>query len=482
MLLLPWRRNARTTAPARITAAALVGSAATVAALFATNVIPVPTWALPGIDVASHQHPGGSAIDWNAVAASGQKFAFVKATEGTGYTNPFFVSDSIKAQQAGIVPGSYHYAKPGQTDPRAEARFYASALTTGPQPSLPPTLDLEENGGLDPTALQNWVREWIDEIKTLTGRDPILYTYHSFWIQSMGNTTEFSEYPLWLAYYDSNLPNQIPGGWKEVTFWQYTGSGNAAGVQTQVDLNEYYGSDEQLQQLAGKLSAKSQTGKNAEALKPVRDVVKGEADVVNKIEHLTGVDIPLTTDFVMLLLGVIGGRVSPETLITQGAQQLQNGNLGSSEGVGAQADQVSGSIKAGQEGLAAITALAKAFQEFNKSGGQVPLDALLPLLQGQAAKGGNVDVSQLLKLLQQYGNTQNWNAKLQNGQVAADPNAMQELATEASKATPTPAGKKAAQQLPQLIKGAGAQAKAPAAPKNPAAPSAGAPTTGAPAK
>lgn len=460
MLLLPWRRNARTTAPARITAAALVGSAATVAALFATNVIPVPTWALPGIDVASHQHPGGAAIDWNAVAASGQKFAFVKATEGVGYTNPYFVSDSIKAQEAGIVPGSYHYAKPGTGSPRAEARFYASALTTGPQPSLPPVLDLEETGGLDPVSLQNWVREWIDEIKILTGRDPIIYTYYAFWMQQMGNTTEFSEYPLWLAYYNTQLPNQIPGGWDEVTFWQYSGSGSAAGVQTQVDLNEYYGSDAQLQQLAQKMSTDSKAGKDAAALKPIRDIVKDEAGVVNKVEHLTGVDVPLTTDFVMLLLGVIGGRVSPETLLTQGAQQLQGTAMGSSEGA-PQPDQVSGSVKAGQEGLKAVTALAKAFQEFNKSGGQVPIDALLPLLQGAAGSagaggagaGGQINVSQLLKLLQQFGGTQNWNAKLQSGQVSADPNAMQELADEAAKAVPTPAGKKAAQQLPQLVQG-----------------------------
>ena len=318
-------------------------------------------------------------------------------------------------------------------------------------------LDLEETGGLDAVALQNWVREWIDEIKTLTGRDPIIYTYYAFWIQNMGNTTEFSEYPLWLAYYDSNLPNQLPGGWKEVTFWQYSGSGKTSGVQSDVDLNEYYGSDEQLQQLAGKMGASSPAGKNAAALKPIRDAVKGEAGVVNKVEKLTGVDIPLTTDFVMLLLGVVGGRVSPETLMTQGAQQLKGGNMGSSEGGLPQGDQISGSVKAGQEGLAAVTALAKAFQEFNKSGGQVPIDALLPLLQGQAGNGGQINVSQLLKLLQQFGGTQNWNAKLQNGEVPADPNAMKELADEASKAVPTPAGKEAAQQLPQLVNGNGAQ-------------------------
>ena len=153
MRSLPWRRHARTTTPARLTATVLFGSAATVAALVATDVLPSPSWAdLDGIDVAGHQHPGGSAIDWQTVADSGQSFAFIKATEGTGYTNPYFSSDSAKASAAGVTPGSYHYAKP-EYDARSQARYYASVLSTGVNPSLPPTLDLEETGGLGPEQL-----------------------------------------------------------------------------------------------------------------------------------------------------------------------------------------------------------------------------------------------------------------------------------------------------------------------------------------
>ena len=133
MRSLPWRRHAHRTTPARLTATVLLGSAATVAALVATDVLPVPSWALDGIDVASHQHPGGAAIDWDAVAASGQSFAFIKATEGTGYGNPYFSADSAKAAAAGITPGSYHYAKP-EMDARTQARFYASELATGASP------------------------------------------------------------------------------------------------------------------------------------------------------------------------------------------------------------------------------------------------------------------------------------------------------------------------------------------------------------
>lgn len=526
MLSLPWRRSARKTTPARITAAALLGSAATVATLVATDIVPVPSWALPGVDVASHQHPGGvSAIDWQAVAASGQKFAFIKATEATGYVNPFFSTDSFKAQEAGIMPGSYHYAKPSIGSARAQAQYYAATLATGPQPSLPPVLDLEESGGLTVEQLQQWVREFVDEIRIQTGRDPIMYTYYSFWIDKMGDTTEFSHLPLWLAYYSDTLPEYIPGGWDQPTFWQYSDSGSVNGIQTKVDLNEYNGNDAELQALAESSPSGTMVGDVAQDLEPVREATVEEAQIANQIEQATGVDVPLTNDFLMLLLGVAGGRIPPEALIDQGAKELekqaqdvdteelaaqgaelaQNAQAAADEhaaangeGQGTSAALKQGEIAAGvanngevveapgqapaqdpaQVGqqaqhnaaeapahnaaqapatggaqeesrsatkeadnsravLSALTALAGALNDINHSGKEIPVDALLAVAQN--AKDG-IKVGDLLKLLQTFGETQDWHSKLSSGQVEADPNALQNLAQAAGHVKVAPAG------------------------------------------
>lgn len=335
MLSISRRRTARTTVPARLTAVTLFGSAATVAALIATDVVPVPSWALDGIDVASHQHPDGAAIDWQRVADSGQSFAFIKASEGTGYVNPYFSSDSAKAAAAGVTPGSYHYAKPGLTDPRAEARHYAATLTTGTQPSLPPVLDIEESGGLPPEELQNWVRDWIDEIINLTGREPIIYTYQHFWLNDMGNTEEFSEYPLWLAYYNPTLPAEIPGGWNEVTFWQYSDQGQVDGIYANVDLNTYYGTDEQLQALTGTPSEGSAVGNIVDALRPITDAVLNQAEVANEAEHHEGPDgepplnQPLSTDLLVNLLGLVGGTVGPEAVLSSAEESGLGEDMGS---------------------------------------------------------------------------------------------------------------------------------------------------------
>lgn len=436
MIPLLRRRSVRATVPARITAAALLGSAATVASLVATDILPVPTWALNGVDVASYQHPGNRAIDWTAVKASGQEFAFIKATEGTGYINPFYSSDSFKAQEAGVTPGSYHFARPGFGNARAQADYYAAALATGPQPSLPPVLDLEVNGGLNPTQLQNWVRDWVDQIKIKTGRDPIIYTYYNFWINDMGNTTEFSQYPLWLAYYSSTLPSRLPGGWKSVTFWQYSSTGNVNGIQGNVDMNEYYGSDAQLKALADDSPSGTLVGAISDALTPVRDAAGNEANIANGVEHVTGVDIPLTTDFLMLLLGIAGGRIDPSALLDQGAALLQAGASpdGSVAAIGGQ--RAVGSVVLAQKYLPAITALAQALKEMNANGGKLPVDALMTL----AGSSGNLPVSQLLGLLQTFGGTQDWSAKLNNGQVPTDPHALKELADAVAGVKPAPAG------------------------------------------
>ncbi|MCW2692417.1 MAG: hypothetical protein JWM67_1021, partial [Mycobacterium sp.] len=67
--------------------------------------------AITGPDVASYQHPNGAPINWGQVAGSGQKFAFVKASEGTGYTNPYYSGDVAGMAANGIYHGAYHYGR-----------------------------------------------------------------------------------------------------------------------------------------------------------------------------------------------------------------------------------------------------------------------------------------------------------------------------------------------------------------------------------
>ncbi len=199
---------------------------------------------ISGPDVASYQHPGGASIDWSQVKNSGRNFAFVKATEGTGYVNPYFGADWAAIQANGMVRGSYHYAKPDSSPTSAaeQARYFVSVAgqmqATG---DLAPILDFEDSGGLSPSALITWVHSWLDTITALTGRTPIIYTYPYFWQSAMGNDTGFTQYPLWIADYNGGSAPHTPliGGWNSWTFWQYTDAGSIPGVPTGVDISKF---------------------------------------------------------------------------------------------------------------------------------------------------------------------------------------------------------------------------------------------------
>lgn len=197
-----------------------------------------------GIDIAGHQHPGGAAIDWHQVANSSQDFAFIKATEGVGFANTHFPVDVKEARGAGLHVGAYHYARPG-TDAKAQARYFADVIKQA-DTSLPPVLDLEETDGLGVTALQNWTRDFLSETQRLTGKTPMIYTYRYFWYEQMGNTKEFSQYPLWLAAWQNTPPADIPGGWSYMTFWQRSDHGRVSGILNEVDLNLFNGTRGQL--------------------------------------------------------------------------------------------------------------------------------------------------------------------------------------------------------------------------------------------
>jgi GH25 family lysozyme M1 (1,4-beta-N-acetylmuramidase) len=218
-------------------AATAVASTATAAAGSATQ---------RGVDVASHQHPGGAPIDWPAVAAWGVDFAYIKATEGpvnggNTYVNPYFAADWRGAGAAGILRGAYHYARPRLPVSTAVHDAQKFLLTTGPfggPADLPPVLDLEETGGLRGADLVAWADAWMGEITRQTGRWPMLYSAPWYLDGSVGGAAALADHPMWIADYSgSSYPRRLPAGWSRWTIWQFTPSARIPGIPAPVDLN-----------------------------------------------------------------------------------------------------------------------------------------------------------------------------------------------------------------------------------------------------
>ena len=208
-----------------------------------------------GIDIASHQHNASANMNIPKVIQSGEiQFSFIKATEGTHYVNPNFREDTIEFINNKVPIGFYHYARPSKSvdDAKEQAQYFVNVtgINQGVK-TFPPVLDIEEDSGLNSTDLIKWTEGFVNEVKRLTGRDVMIYTYPSFWKNNMANTTKFNNLPLWIADYNkkSSPTIPLPGGWKDWTFWQYTDNEKITGIGNGVDGNIYNGDYNSLRSL-----------------------------------------------------------------------------------------------------------------------------------------------------------------------------------------------------------------------------------------
>nr|WP_242625366.1 GH25 family lysozyme [Krasilnikovia cinnamomea] len=207
-----------------------------------------------GIDVSNHQ----GAIDWPTVRNAGTEFAFIKATEGTGYLDPRFGTNYTAAYRAGVVRGAYHFALPDRSSGATQANFLASngGAWSADGRTLPAALDIEYNPygavcyGLSQAGMRDWIADFLATYRTRTGRYAVIYTTTSWWTTCTGNYGGFAaHHPLWIARWASG-PGTLPSGWNVYTFWQYTASGRVPGIAGDVDRNYFNGARDRLVALA----------------------------------------------------------------------------------------------------------------------------------------------------------------------------------------------------------------------------------------
>ncbi|WP_370591386.1 GH25 family lysozyme [Saccharopolyspora montiporae] len=205
-----------------------------------------------GIDVSNHNGD----IDWKQVKADGKEFSFVLASDGTSFSNPMYDEQYHGAKDAGLITGAYHFARPDDSGAAEQAnRFLDVAQYQNDGKTLPPVLDLEvdpNSGGCYNKSVDEmhaWTDEFSATVKDRTGHEPIIYANPSFWQQCMGSTDSYGDHSLWLASYGVDEP-QIPNGFNDWDFWQYSESGSVAGIEGDTDLNIYDEGIERLRQLA----------------------------------------------------------------------------------------------------------------------------------------------------------------------------------------------------------------------------------------
>ncbi len=189
-----------------------------------------------GIDVSKWQ----GSINWTSVRNSGIDFAFIKASEGVGYVDPYFTTNITGARDAGILAGAYHFATPytnGVDDSITEANSFVSAVSgyLGDD-NLRPVLDVEARGDLGSTVLSNWVNSFAGRFKALTGVDIIIYCNTNYASNYLNSTV--TDKDLWIANWKSS-PTGSPGTgvWNDWDFWQWSSTQSVPGISGNVDAD-----------------------------------------------------------------------------------------------------------------------------------------------------------------------------------------------------------------------------------------------------
>lgn len=200
-------------------------------------------YSIHGIDVSKYQ----SVIAWQEVKAMRIRninpgFAFIKATEGIGKSDPMFSRNWRQSKEAGVLRGAYHFFI-GSKDGKMQAEHFIDKvdLQTG---DFPPVLDIEQLNGASVADLRKEAKRWLDVVEEYYQVRPIIYTNVDFYNRNLG--AEFDKYPLWVAHYYQPEQPRIGRDW---IFWQHSDRGRVNGIVAPVDFNVFNGDSAELKNL-----------------------------------------------------------------------------------------------------------------------------------------------------------------------------------------------------------------------------------------
>jgi len=185
-------------------------------------------------------------------------FAFVKATQGTGFNDPTFKSNWNSLDATNVYRGAYHFLT-SDTDPVEQAKFFVAAVKAagGVRPAdMPPSLDVEWDihisGGkvvlgpdgkprdfwqdVEPDVIVAKMDAWLSYVEQQLGRTPMIYTSRAWWLGRIKNESaikKFAKYKTWIADYSkSGLATENPPDFKDhpKSLWQFSDGGKVTGI------------------------------------------------------------------------------------------------------------------------------------------------------------------------------------------------------------------------------------------------------------
>ena len=238
------------------------------------------------IDAASHQgNMNQSAMSFDAL--------IVKATEGTGYINPYCDSEFQEAYKLGKKLGVYHFARNTLNSAEAEANYFIKH-TKGYVGKAIPVLDWEDKD----TSNVAWALKWLQLVEKAYGCKPLIYMSEAVVNKYNWSSVVKGNYGLWVAKYADYIPdynfNMAGAGkapsvkwWSVIALWQWTSVGRLNGHSGNLDCSVFYGDRTTWDKYVGKTASSGSTTPTPKPDDPDGDV-KDDAGVFQVKMDQTG--------------------------------------------------------------------------------------------------------------------------------------------------------------------------------------------------
>lgn len=181
---------------------------------------------ISGIDVSRHQ----GTINWMKLKENNDiSFVYIKATEGSSYTDPKFTYNVTEARKAGMKVGAYLFFR--TTSPAKKQFEHFKSVCPKDSVDLIPMIDVENCGKWSRSKIQNAIKEIAILMENYYGKKPIIYSIQHIYNHFLA--PDFSNYLVYIGKYNNQEP--VLEGERHYNIWQFTEKGQLTGIDKKVD-------------------------------------------------------------------------------------------------------------------------------------------------------------------------------------------------------------------------------------------------------
>ena len=194
-----------------------------------------------GVDVSSYQ----GEIDWPRLSSQDIDFAYIKATEGSSYQDPYFSQNWQGASETDIRVGAYHFFS-FESGGDTQAQNFIDTVEPV-ENMLPPVIDVEYYGSfgsaetIDVNAIRNELRIMVDALTEAYGVKPVIYVSADTYTTIVQGS--FDDCDLWYRSVYSSVPDDV-----DWAFWQYSNRHRLQGYNGEesfIDMNVFNGNEDE---------------------------------------------------------------------------------------------------------------------------------------------------------------------------------------------------------------------------------------------